>query len=46
MQRQLLGIENTLKAMSGEYRGLTDVELMRRNIRKRNLFGLIASTGG
>ncbi|HJN46658.1 MAG TPA: S46 family peptidase [Vicinamibacterales bacterium] len=30
VQRQLLGIENTLKAMSGEYRGLTDVELMRR----------------
>ena len=30
VQRQLLGIDNSLKAMGGEHRGLTDPALMRR----------------
>ena len=30
VQRQVLGIENTLKAMGGEYRGLTDPALMQK----------------
>ena len=38
VQRQLLGIENSLKAMGGEYRGLRDVTLMEQLETRHNTF--------
>ena len=46
VQRQLLGIENSLKAMGGEHRGLTDPDLMRQlEARDDDFRGRIAASG-